>query len=297
MGKQDVQKFGGPWTQEKLAILDEYLNAYMTALKKQPFQKVYIDAFAGTGYIESRAGENRDELLLFPEMAEKEVQDFRDGSARIALGVEPRFDAYAFVETSQRKAAELELLREQHVEFRDRISINRDDCNRYLQEKCSEVDWKHWRGVLFLDPYGMAVEWTTMEAVAKTQALDTWILFPVSAANRLMRRDAKVPDSWRARLDAVFGSPDWEKRFYTRTPDLFDPGNSVLKKQATLASIGRYYLERLQDVFAGVADKPRILRNSRGTPLYMLFFAAGNPRGKAPALRIANWILNRTEII
>ena len=27
--------FGGPWTEEKLAILKEYLDAYTTALKNQ----------------------------------------------------------------------------------------------------------------------------------------------------------------------------------------------------------------------------------------------------------------------
>lgn len=47
--------FGGDWTDTKLAVLRNYLSAYTTALKDKPrpnfrFQKVYIDAFAGTGY-------------------------------------------------------------------------------------------------------------------------------------------------------------------------------------------------------------------------------------------------------
>lgn len=45
------QKFGGPWTVEKLSILSAYLDFYVTALKNQPFKKIYIDAFAGTGKI------------------------------------------------------------------------------------------------------------------------------------------------------------------------------------------------------------------------------------------------------
>ena len=45
------QKFGGPWTIEKLNILSAYLDFYVTALKNQPFKKIYIDAFAGTGKI------------------------------------------------------------------------------------------------------------------------------------------------------------------------------------------------------------------------------------------------------
>ena len=48
------QLFGGRWTEEKLEILRKYLQAYNTALKNQPFKRVYIDAFAGTGYRKQR---------------------------------------------------------------------------------------------------------------------------------------------------------------------------------------------------------------------------------------------------
>ena len=36
MGKK--QNFGGAWTIEKLNILSDYLDFYVTALKNQPFQ-------------------------------------------------------------------------------------------------------------------------------------------------------------------------------------------------------------------------------------------------------------------
>ena len=41
-----------------------------------------------------------------------------------------------------------------------------------------DKDWSLHRAVLFLDPYGMQVEWATIEAVAKTKAIDLWLLFP-----------------------------------------------------------------------------------------------------------------------
>ncbi len=52
-----------------------------------------------------------------------------------------------------------------------------------------------------------------------------------------------------------------------------------------------YYRERLTGIFAGVAEPARILYNSRNTPLFILFFAVANERGKIVALRIANHIL------
>ena len=55
-------RFGGPWTIEKLDILEAYLDRYTTALKGQAFDLIYIDAFAGTGQVELHV-EDRDYRL------------------------------------------------------------------------------------------------------------------------------------------------------------------------------------------------------------------------------------------
>ena len=47
---EEKHVFGGEWTTEKLNILQKYLQAYVTVMKKQRFTLYYIDAFAGTGY-------------------------------------------------------------------------------------------------------------------------------------------------------------------------------------------------------------------------------------------------------
>ncbi len=57
-----------------------------------------------------------------------------------------------------------------------------------------------------------------------------------------------------------------------------------------METIGRYFNNRLKDVFAGVAE-PGVLRNSSNNPLYLLCFAVGNERGKEIALRIAKHLL------
>ena len=90
------QIFGGNWTVEKLEHVRKYLVAYTTIMNKQPFRFAYIDAFAGTGYRILKQDENPNELM-FPEIAEQEVQEFLDGSARIALQVQPRFQKSPFL--------------------------------------------------------------------------------------------------------------------------------------------------------------------------------------------------------
>ena len=147
--------------------------------------------------------------------------------------------------------------------------------------------------MLFLDPYGMQVEWETIKAVAKTKAIDMWLLFPLGIGiNRLLPRTGDIPSVWRRRIDVFVGRKDWYDEFYRREikKDMF--GNvkeSVIK--ATTETIGRYFVERLESVFGGVAPNPGVLRNSANSPLYLLCFAMGNARGKQIGLRIANHLL------
>lgn len=147
--------------------------------------------------------------------------------------------------------------------------------------------------MLFLDPYSMQVEWSTVEAVAKTRAIDLWLLFPLAVGvNRLLKTSGDIPPSWRRRLDLLLGTEDWYDEFYkvTKSRDLFGNESETVEK-ATMETIGRYFNERLKQVFAGVVDQWGILKNKVNIPLYLLCFAVGNERGKATAMRIAEYLL------
>ena len=143
----------------------------------------------------------------------------------------------------------------------------------------------------------MQVEWTTIEAIAATQAIDLWLLFPLGiGVNRLLTKSGDIPNSWRRRLNLLLGTEDWYDEFYSveTTPTLFgDDQERVVK--ATTETIGRYFNNRLKDVFAGVVDDPGVLRNSSSNPLYLLCFAVGNERGKDIALRIARHLLKEVR--
>lgn len=297
MFNTEGHRFGGHWTIRKLEILERYLKGYTTALKNTPFQKLYIDAFAGTGYREVRREDEvkSSQELLFPDLAEAEPQFLLDGSARIALRTKPPFDEYVFIERSVERCAHLEALKSES-DLGTRIDIRRGDANIELQDICSG-DWRSQRAVLFLDPYGMQVEWATIEAVARTQAIDLWLLFPLGIGiNRLLTRSGDIPDSWRLRLDLLLGTKDWYEEFYKveTTPTLFgDEQDRVVK--ATTETIGRYFNQRLEGVFSGVAAEPAVLRNSKNNPLYLLCFAVGNRRGRDIALRIADHLLKEVR--
>lgn len=280
-------------------MLTGYLNAYTTALKNIPFEKLYIDAFAGTGYRQARrdgAGPAAPAALQLADLAETEPQAMLAGSARRALATDPRFDRYVFIKRDAARCAQLETLRTELPDLADAIEIRQGDANAEVQALCAG-DWRRRRAVLFLDPYGMQVEWTTIEAVARTQAIDLWILFPLGiGVNRLLTKSGEIPESWRQALNRLLGTEDWYDEFcrVETTPTLFG-GEEERVVKASTGTIGRYFNRRLESVFAGVAPEPRVLRNSRSSPLYLLCFAVGNARGRDIALRIANHLLKEVS--
>jgi three-Cys-motif partner protein len=287
-------RFGGDWTTAKLDVLSRYLTSYTIALKdkpsiERPFRKAYIDAFAGTGYRTQKESPTAS-WGFFPDLADKEPQSLLEGSAALALRTTPKFDKYIFIEQKPKRCAQLENLK---TEFPDcEIEVRQGDANAEIQGLCSR-DWRFHRAVLFLDPYGMQVEWKTIEAIAGTKAIDLWVLFPLGiGVNRLLKKSGDIPESWRQRLNILLGNDSWYEEFYTvkKTRTIFGTDQEYVIK-ASLETIGRYFNDRLGTIFPGVAKKPGVLRNSTNNPLYLLCFAVGNDRATSIALRIAEHLL------
>jgi three-Cys-motif partner protein len=291
-------RFGGTWTEQKLECVRKYLQAYTKIMRKQPFRFAYIDAFAGTGYRETEDDESPDELM-FPDLVSSEVVSFHDGSARNALEVKPTFMKYVFIEQNINRYAELEELKKEFLlktEFsEDMIECVHGDANEYLKDLCRR-NWKTHRALVFLDPYGMQVEWKTIESIADTQAIDLWILFPLGTVNRLLKKNGEIQPVLRARLDWFFGEPDWYEVFYqvAKQISLFDE-EQWQKTGNIFMTIEQYFIERLRGIFNGVAPNPLLLRNSKNVPLYLLCFAAGNQRGAETAVKIAQEILEKMQ--
>jgi three-Cys-motif partner protein len=282
--QQHSQQFGGNWTEEKLNIFTEYLNAYLIALQNQKFSKVYIDAFAGTGEIVTRDGEQH---LV--------------GSAKRALSVDLKFDRYCFIEKDKKKVAELQKMID--IKFPDlvnRVSIYCGDANARLKEIINQIDWRFYRGLLFLDPCATEVNWSSLEMIAQTKSIDMWYLFPFSALNRMLTKDGNMDTTWATCIDRLLGDSSWRTEFYKEDPQLslFDLGleggsNNRLVKDANLEHIKEYIIGRLQTIFPCVSKYPRIFRNKNNSPLFLFCFAISNDSDKARglALKIADHIL------
>ncbi len=290
-------EFGGDWTSEKLERVRKYLHAYTTIfnrnLRAQKLHTIYLDAFAGTGY---RTPHPRINGMQFLEgFEEAENQAFLKGSARIALEVLPPFKEYVFIEQDVEYARELETLKAEFVTRRGTISIIDQDANSYLQEWIKKTNWQGSRAVVFLDPYGMQVEWSVIQALGQTKAVDLWILFPLGVAvNRLLTRSGPPQNAWARSLTRIFGTDSWQGAFYSRRKVQTLCGEEeVQEKEANFSKIGQFFIDRLKTAFTAVSPRPLALRNSKNNPLYLLCFASANPVGAKTAIKIANDILRK----
>ena len=279
------QKFGGDWTAKKLNIFTSYLDAYLIALQNQKFKKIYIDAFAGTGEIETSDGEA-----------------YLAGSAKRALSAEKRFDYYYFIESDESKASELEHMIDAEFPHLKRFTtVYRGDANEKLGKIINDIDWRFNRGLLFLDPYATQVDWATLERVAGTKSIDVWYLFPFSALNRMLPKNGKY-GSWENTIDRLLGDNGWRTEFYKKDPQvsLFDLGlidggedEDRVIKDASLEHIKEYIISRLETTFPCVSNNPRIFKNSKESTMFLFCFAISNESVAAQrlALRIAEHIL------
>ena len=297
MTGSNANQFGGTWTRDKLQLLRGYLERYTTALKRQRFNLVYVDAFAGTGYVDiGSQGDSQENPLLLTEI-DADTAGILKGSTRLALDVDDRpFDQFVFVEQNPAYAAELQLLQ---AEFSNRdIQVQTADANVFLPEWCDRqnsrlgVPWRRQRAVIFLDPFATEVDWQTVESIAETKSVDLWILFPLSALTRMLPTEHRPVEQWAVVLDRVFGDPLWRSTFYTtqKQPTLFGE-DQIFTVRADQQAIVDAYLAKLETVFEAVAPTPRWFLNRMKSPQFAFMFAASNPTGAPIAVRIANHLL------
>lgn len=292
----------GPWAKDKLDRLRKYLNAYTTIMRKQEWCSgfAYVDAFAGPGRHELR---RKSKALNFQNLLidvaafshqDKDQTEFIAGSPRVALEIKFPFSVYVFIEKDPMRVAGLEEIQREYAETRN-IVIRQSDCNRYLLEKLArnpKIEWAKWRAVVFLDPFGMQVPWSTLEALGRTRAIEVFLNFPVGMAiQRMLRRSGQFTTKQREKLDQYFGSPEWFDVLYRAEPDLFG-GVSAAKVEQSGHALVNWYRERLQQVF-GHTSKAALIRNTKGGHLYYLLLATPKPRGA----KIANDILAAGETV
>lgn len=275
----EIHQFGGPWTLLKLDALEAYLKAYIQVMKNQKFKLVYIDAFAGSG-----------------ELSFKNNSATHAGSARRALETEG-FNKYIFIEPNQQRYKQLHKLCDSYRDLRD-TEAKKGDGNAMLREILAQYSSRDWRGVVFLDPYGLELQWSTLEHISQSGHFDVWYLFPLSgfyrnATNRWVNMDKSKEDA----LDRLLGTTEWRNAIYEapRQSDLF--AYTDLERNADPSALEAYFTDRLKTLFGTVLPPLRLYHHKTNAPMYSLYFMMSNTSEKAvgAASRIAGHILKNAK--
>lgn len=269
--------FGGFWTRDKLGVLQDYLGFYTSALSKQRYKLVYIDAFAGTGRCRIKDG-NADVVI--------------DGSAKIALDC-GGFDQYQFIERKRRHQIELQQLLDSH-ENGPRGSIAKRSAEDLLPYVLLGHDWSKTRGVLFLDPFGLQCTHNMLKQIAGTKALDVFFLVSLSGLYRQAAISAAAVDEGKAaRLTSFLGSDEW-RTMYKAHPQQEIWGSPPVRREPGWEQLLEFTTKQLKALFPYVAP-PNLMGNANGAPLFALYFAVANPSGPAIGLaaKVSREILSK----
>lgn len=280
--------FGGPWTEIKLDAVEYYLQCYTKALKRVHFDLTYVDAFAGTGTrdIEQRVGG------LFEGAPIETVKQTLAGSARRAIAVVPAFDHFVFIEKDDLRCSALADIQTENPGVDIRIIPG--EANEVLRELVHEQPWlrkdtSKSRGVVFLDPYALHVDWETLKALASTRVLDVWYLFPIRDTIRQLARNFEGIGPKEPMLDRLLG-PEW-RELYSIAPeetlrrDLFDQAvEPEIRRVVSAAQFEQWLKKRLEKEFKFVSD-PLPLLTAPSRQAFSLFLGVSNP--SRPAIDLA----------
>jgi three-Cys-motif partner protein len=161
-----------------------------------------------------------------------------------------------------------------------------------LPKALGQLNTRSERAVVFLDPFGMQIDWAAMVALSKS-LVDLWYLVSKVAINRMITRDGEMEPGWGEKLDRFFGDTGWRNRWYSHSAqsDLFGQPDARIQKTATLDLIEADFHARLSGLFVMSSNRLRLTKNNR--VLFTLMFGCSNRHGKAAtiATRIANHLL------
>lgn len=253
----------GPWSEVKLDILRKYAGPYSRILASNGFHHGYIDAFSGPGlHIRKLDGQ---EIL---------------GSPLVALGVEPSFDEYHFIDLDGEK---VEFLRSQVGDRRD-TNFYTGDSNRILRESILprfSYD-NRTRALCLLDPYKLTLDWSVVSQAGNSNAVEVFINFPVMHMNRNCKK-ARITDILPGELQAMdnfWGDRSWHTAMYKESAQMGLFGADAELEKQDNRNLVDAYCDRLNKIAGfGFVASPLPMRNSKGAVVYYLIFAGPNQTG------------------
>ncbi|MGH2878622.1 MAG: three-Cys-motif partner protein TcmP [Solirubrobacteraceae bacterium] len=251
------------WTEEKLMILDAYLNAFARACRTAGGWYA-LDLFAGTG-------------LNWSTIRDREI----NGSALIAL--EAQAPEAIKVVVAENHAGAFEALVHRTERYGNRVERFNNDANKIVETMLGVIP-RRAPAFAFLDPEGSELEWPTIEAIAAHKRehspykIEQLILFPTDMG--FVRLAPDHPEL----VTRIYGHDGW-RAIYARRE------SGKISAEEARGEYVRMYAEGFTRLgYETVLD--RQIKKSNGQPMYFLIFATDNDAGE----RIMDWVFDRVRL-
>lgn len=239
------------WTEEKLIILESYLDAFAAASKKAGGWYC-LDLFAGPGL-------NWSEIKGEP----------RDSSPIIALKAGSPEAILVVAAESYPKS--FEALQTRTTAYGNRLKLYSTDANQSILAMLAAIP-NRAPTFAFLDPEGSELDWKTVVSVANHKRghsptkVEQLILFPTDTG--FMRLTADYPE----KVTRIFGHEGWRPIFERRQAGAINADKARTE-----------YVELYGEGLRGLGYKTvldRQITKSNGQPMYFLIFATDHPAGE-----------------
>jgi len=296
----EVSSWGGKWTEDKLDAFEKYVKAYLTIMNsnrdKYGWKLLYFDGFAGSGSRTIHADNNKAGNSLFAEynIFAEDIDAYK-GAAERVLNIDQRgFDSYYFIDKDEDSSNRLKQ-KLSRFEDSERLNFITSDANEELYNLADRmrID-KSISSLVLLDPFGMQVDWASIENLRGTRT-DLWILIPTGViVNRLLDRNGDLTHI--DRLRTFFGKDEdfLREYFYRKRQEktLFGEINIIEKIEHPIKRIAELYIQRLGEIFNNVTPEPLVLYNRRNTPIFHFACASNNKT----AIKIASQIIDKKQL-
>jgi three-Cys-motif partner protein len=247
----------GQQTAEKLDYLRRYLDMFTRSMHRKWPVMQYIDLFAGSG----KCQVSPDGTVVL-------------GSPLLALTTPQPFSAYFFVDLKPSNIASLQE-RCTASPLHDRVQCFVGDANRAVHTVVAQITagGRSSLNLAFLDPEGLELHWSTVEALARLSHMDLIIHYSQMGLTREVPK-ALARDEPTA-VDRFFGDEEWRKICAEHGQKRGLQRKLLDHYKGKLSALG--YVEVTgQDAL----DYDPLMRSApKHAPLYRLIFASKHPLG------------------
>ena len=261
----------GLWVTEKLHYIRRYLEMFSIAMSKKNWRNIrYLDLFAGPG-----------KCII------RDVGDILLGSALIATTRAPSFTNYVFVDLSHDNLVALQQRCASIENVGAKCQYEVGDSNRVvtkivrqIQERDRQYIKDSWGSinVTLLDPEGLELEWSTVEALARVTKMDLIIHYSQFGITRNLENLHEYDGE--TAIDRFFGDTHWRTIYKTEAAKGASSGSIhrrlIEHYKQNLTKLG---YQEIRDYGDGAGTEPLVRSAYRNAPLYRLLFASKHPLG------------------